>query len=150
MKLRLGGTRIVLVTENRAYKLARFRPLKTFFKIVTSVLVKKEFVRLYEKHRSSKFSIIIKSLLAGMLANRAEWRKWQESQSDEFVPVLDMWLLGLVIVQPRARRVTTEDVLESPLRHWYEEDEEFSRSEQYGSIDGKVLIVDYAHLGYRW
>lgn len=150
MKLRIGGTRLVLVTENRAYKIARFRPLKPIVKIVMSVLNKKEFIRLYEKHGDSKFKVIIKSLLAGLLANRAEWRKWSDGHSNDFNPVLKIWLGGLVICQPRARRVTEQDILKSPLRHWYVEDEELSRPDQYGRLAGQIVLVDYAHLGLRW
>lgn len=150
MKIRFGGTRVVIVTKHEAYKIARFCPFKTLSKIVMSVLVKKEFKRLTKKHKNKKLKIIIKSIFSGVLANRAEWRKWNESHSDEFIPVVSIYLQGLIIVQPRARRVTEDDILQSALCYRYVGDLELSRAEQYGRFDGRVILVDYAHLGARW
>jgi len=93
---------------------------------------------------------LFKFVLWGLLANRAEWRMWQSnSESQDFIPVLSIWFWGLVIVQPRAERVTENDLSKSPVWQKYSDDEELSVPEQYGQWKGKIVLVDYAHLGAR-
>jgi hypothetical protein len=147
MRILSGGTRVVLIVGKRAYKIAKFRPLKVLDKLFTMSINKKEFGRLYEKHKHNKSGIIMSVLFAGPYANWAEWRYWNSTQDSRCSPSIALWLGGLVLVQRSVESVVESEVLSSPLRALWHSDEEFAKPSQYGRDEGgNIVIVDYASL----
>jgi hypothetical protein len=147
VRIHAGGTRVVLVVGDRAYKIAKFRPLKVLDRLCAMSVDKKEFDRLYQKHRHNKFGIMMRVFCAGLRANWAEWRYWNRTHDSRCSPSIALWLGGLVLVQCSVESVDDDEVLSSPLRHLWETDEEFAKPSQFGrDVEGNIVIVDYASL----
>lgn len=145
MKLLFGGTRAVLLLGAKAYKIAMLRPDKVVLKLCEMAVIKTEFDRLYTKHKHQKLRILLRIIFSGWWANRAEWRYWKQTYDARCVPTLALWGWGFILVQPRVEAVSASEVLATGLETLWHEDEEFSRSDQYGrGSDGTIRIVDYA------
>lgn len=150
MRICAGYTRIVLLTEAHAYKIARIRPLKLVLKLFAIICLPTHFYALHEKYDFRTSVALWKYLWAGWYANRAEVRLWRETRSQVYMPVLTQFLGGLIIVQPRARPVTFVDIQRSDLsRFLLSGDSELTAVHQYGHYAGSVRLLDYAHFGMQ-
>jgi hypothetical protein len=147
MRVSSGCTRVVLIVGERAYKIAKFRPIVVMGKLRKSLFSRKEFDRLYQKHKKNKMGILVNVLCAGLFANWAEWRYWNQTHDRRCSPSIALWLGGLVLVQRSVESVGESEVLSSPLRSLWYADEEFAKPSQFGrDDDGNIVIVDYATL----
>ena len=145
MRILAGHTRVVVVIGNKAYKIAKFRPIVVMGKLRKMALDQSEFDRLYQKHKQSKIKGFAKVLFAGLFANWAEWRYWKRTQDARCIPSLSIWLGGLVLVQRSAEPVDEARVLASEFHSLWYSDKEFSKACQFGKDNrGNILIVDYA------
>ena len=146
MRLKKGLTRIVLVHGGYAYKIARTRFWYTFLKLLYTAFRRSEMIRLHEKHRTKVMQKIWQLCFIGLYANRSEAEYWNRTHDPRCVPVVKVWLWGLVIVQQSAGVVNMKQLLQSPLRVLMT-DVELRSPSQYGFHAGQVRLVDYAHFG---
>ena len=147
MRVSFGGTRVVLIVGDKAYKIAKFRLFALVTKLAKMLFVRREFNRLYEKYKHNKSRILFRVFFAGLRANWAEWRYWNRTNDIRCSPALDLWLYGLVLVQKSVEAVDESEVLSSSLYSLWHADEEFAKPSQYGRDEGgNIVIVDYATL----
>ncbi len=144
MRVKQGSTRLVLLYGSRAYKVGRTKFISTTTKLIKTVCRQSEIVRLTRKHKGNIGGKIFRQCFAGLYANRAEARYWEETHDDRCVPVVGVWLGGFIIVQERAEAISAAQIYASPLRE-LTQDKELCKPCQYGLSAGVVKVVDYAH-----
>lgn len=154
MKIAYGATRVVIITDSYAIKLARCTPLHIFIGVLRSLYKKikqGETIPLDSHrvalHRNMLFKQVRYSVVRGIRANQAEASYWFATKNDECVPVVAVLFGGLVLIQKRAEPVTVERILCSRVSEYFLTDPELGRAEQFGYCGNRVRIVDFAHLG---
>ena len=147
MKVCSGATRVVLVTKNRAYKIARIRILWVVRRFLRAILDKSSLARAKKRYLHRKAFTFAYAFFPGIFANRAEYAVWKKFGSRHYNPVSHRYLWGFIIVQPRAEPVTEFEIMESPLRKLFSLGGELGVVCQYGRVDDRIVIIDYAHLG---
>jgi hypothetical protein len=88
-----------------------------------------------------------KNFSRGMRSNRWErelWRVWRRKFGwENLCPVLFADPIGLIVVMPRAIPVSRDDVLAADPDYYPTPTEEYSKPEDYGRLNGAVVILDY-------
>ena len=146
MQIRHGTTRLVVLHGRYAYKFARIRPLKTVLKIIVMSVSQRQQALLCEKYDRRFGWALWKYLFAGLYSNWAEYHYWHATFDERCAPAVRMYFHGVLVVQLRALPASREDVECSELRALLHEPE-LTKSRQYGLLDGKCVIIDYAHWG---
>lgn len=152
MQVRCGTTRLVILAGNRAYKIARFRPIRPLIRLFQ--LMKVGGVRSQlETYGQNLTRGGINYLLAGLLANRVEYQLSKEYPDALISPVVALYLWGVMIIQDRGETVSIADkaVKSHPL--WAvmlaEKGSETAACSQFARFVGKVLLVDYGRAELR-
>lgn len=145
MRIHAGTTRVVLLTGGYALKFARIRPLKTVLKIIAYCLFQYHRDQLHRVYDQNIFRAFWKYLFAGIYANRSEYQYWHKTKDERCAPILKQYLLGLLVVQPRAEAVTLERVSISRVKNFLR-DIELASEKQYGLLNGRCVLIDYAHI----
>lgn len=140
MRFEYGHTRFVFLVGPYAIKVARIRPLRPFirlFQVFKTGNVEEE-LKKYDKKATRGG---IKYLLAGVVANRTEYRLYKKFQSEHLAPTLYMFLWGAVNVQMRGSRLRGTKKLavkQHPL--WVEGNRSLK---EFCLIGDKVCLADY-------
>ena len=150
MEFAYGATRWVILTERYAIKIARFRPVRPFVKLFESLLQKQVKENL-EKHHSNHFLAVIKYLVAGMVANRTEYRLYKKHGSDLLAPTLYSFC-WIVNIQRRGEVATESDIKAHYFWKFFSGmttllAADMLQQKQYCLIDGKVHLADYGIEG---
>lgn len=147
MYLASGETRFVIVTERYAIKIARFRPLRPFVRIIKHLFGKKVRADLltFDKKMAKG---CVRYVLPGLFANRAEWlHSKRYAKSGLIVPTLFsfFWLIN---IQKAGVPATVEDVKGAVLFLRFGSDPlaDMGGVHQYCIIDTKVLLSDYGQI----
>ena len=101
MRIYVGTTRIVVCVGERAYKIARFRPIRPLVRAVQLLYRREVDERMQLYDQSSKTRAVLKYLLAGVYANRTESSISSVYGSEQLSPVRKQLAYGLVVVQDR-------------------------------------------------
>tara|TARA_B100000508_G_scaffold113034_1_gene91526 strand:- start:93 stop:563 length:471 start_codon:yes stop_codon:yes gene_type:complete len=144
LRIKLGCTRLVVLSDGYAYKIARIRPLKVLLKLLAISVLTRQCWDLQNRYHHDVLIALWRYLFAGWYANQAELQHWQCTRDERCVPVVGSFLGGLVIVQARADPVTMYEVQNSSVGFCLTKTE-LAKPHQYGWFEGKVRIVDYAH-----
>lgn len=147
MHVKAGCTRVVILTETTAIKIAV--PLSGPFlmlRIVLSALLKGELRAKLKKHEGNLTRLALRTgTIGGIESNRREIRISREHPEYPIAPVLRSYLGGFVIVMARGEPV--DDVPNSwnrksslPIRL---QDTDLFYSQNIGRIKGKLSFIDY-------
>jgi hypothetical protein len=148
MKLILrGGTRIVILTKHRAYKIARIRPLRLFCRLLVLPFQAKRkhigFAARYGPFPVSLWNYVI----IGLIANRNEFEYWQETRDPRVAPVIGKVLGGIVIWQTVGESVTLSELRRNDPFASFPVDarKEFHDDmvHQYAKVNGQVVLIDF-------
>ncbi len=149
MFIKAGATRFVVFTPKYAIKIAR---IPIFLALISFIRSLHRKVRSKSPFRFSRIgvhaSVLGRNMFGrGLQANRAEAAYWEKTKDANCIPVVKVLLWGWIIIQPRAQKVTRQDVLYSNLCDRMMTDLEFKNPKQFGRFDGRIVILDYASLG---
>lgn len=132
--IRIGGTRIVLLTQRYAYKIARVRPLKLFIRLIKIQSFKSSKDRFEEIYGKRLFEAGCQYLFVGYFANKREAS--YKILDDRVVSATPSFLHWWIVVQKRVDPIGNE-----PCPEWAPiEGARFPRD--YGILSGKVVLVD--------
>ena len=144
--IKIGSTRLVLLSDTKAIKIARIRPIGTIFKIISITLSRKSRNRFKVKYDKNISRGLVKYLFAGIDANRLEFSTWENWQSDKLAPVIGIYLYGLVVIQKRLQSIS---VIDLEYKHPFPELAKVEKIEmntpcQYGADqNGIIYLLDY-------
>lgn len=149
MKIKLGTTRFVLLVGDSAIKIARIRPIRCFFRIVSFPFTSiGNHERFYKKYGNTFATAIPRYIFFGFYANRMEFDFYQKHPEDcRIVPTVKIFAWGLVVIQKRGSSVSSETLeLLSPFKNeTILKHHEVHHPKQFCQINNKVLLVDYGH-----
>lgn len=148
-----GSTRCVILVGQYAIKIARFRPLRPFIKLFESIQ-KKQVRGNLEKHHRNPLLAVIKYLLAGIVANRTEYRLYKKYKSELLVPTV-FTIFWLVNIQRRGEPVADEKVKSHYLWNLFKEMEtpvalDILQAKQFCFMGGCVRLADYGIDGLEF
>lgn len=146
MQFAYGSTRFVILTERYAFKIARFRPLRPFVRLVELLLKKQVKVNL-EKHHSNHFLAAIKYLGAGLVANRTEYRLYKKHGNKFLVPTLYSFC-WIVNIQNRGEAISESEAKSHYLWNFFNGmttslAADIQQKKQYCLLDGNACLADY-------
>ncbi len=144
MRFAYGATRWVIITNQYAIKIARFRPLRPFIRLIDA-FGKKEVGPCLKKHHENPLLASIKYLFAGVVANYTEYQVYKKySELEELAPTLTTFFF-LVNIQISGRQATEEDlngsVIFNTLHEYFLGDT--ADAKQFCLVDEQVRLVDY-------
>ncbi len=147
MKFTWGKTRWVFLTQNYAIKVARFRPIRPFVRLFQIVRTGEGIKENIEKHDNIFVRGVIKYLLAGVVANRVEYRLYRKyGNGDLFVPTISSLFGGLINVQKRGFGIKPGDANKFPLQKIllnHSLAKEILEERQLCEFEGKICLADY-------
>ena len=148
MKLILcGGTRIVMLCGDKAYKLARFRPLRLFCRMLLFPFqTRKKQKQFYERYGRFPMSFW-HYITVGFTINRTEYEYWQHTHDTRVMPAVGKFMGYFIIVQMRGERISAAEFRMNDLfgdlsRQTYF-DLQCDKPHQFAKREGKVLLIDY-------
>ena len=112
LRIVVGGTRIVILYKSKVYKIARLRVCKPLVKCIlysislTGIVINEPSVNraLMSNTKMQNLHKLIKWVFyLGIEANLNEWRRWNDTHSEELVPTLYCFF-GVLNVQMRAEQ----------------------------------------------
>ena len=146
MRFEQGCTRIVVLTETMAIKIALpFRPFLPIF-ILIREFFRGELQRKLKKHRGNLVWFAIRvATIGGIVANRREMRISREHPEYPIAPVLRAYFWGFIIVMPRGE--SDGRVLDS-LCHWESLPAHVKESDLFSPANrcrfgNRFLFIDY-------
>lgn len=150
MKIKIGATRMVIVLNEYkcAYKIARFRPIKTVLKVFQVSIFSKQCWVFFEKYGACNLlEAFSKYLFAGFYANHLESNYSQNGDDQRVNAVQNSYLFGFIITQPAAEFVSTKTILADTggaARLFNLVNSELTSPKQFGRNQlGSIVIVDY-------
>lgn len=141
-----GSTRFVILCGPFAIKIARFRPIRAIIRL-WQLLKTREVKRELQKYHKQPVLGGFAYLMAGVIANRTEYRRYIKYNHFQLVPT-EFSFLGLLNVQRRGKQLTMHD--RSALRAqalWQLSNgrtDDLRSARQFCSIGGRVCLADYA------
>jgi hypothetical protein len=144
ISVRYGGTRFVLLFNDYAIKIGKFRLINLIKKCIQIGIFnnKKEKQKLESKTFCESF---YKCLFAGLHANKIEFEYYDKHRDPRVMPTIRKFLGGWIIVQIRGEPITETEVSEWHFpeninKNYYD----IRRAEQFcRDKDGKIVLVDY-------
>lgn len=145
MRIAIGKTRIVILTDTYAIKIARFRFVRPLVQLVRH-LIKGEVKKRLQKFDADPVVGGYKYLFAGVRANLTEWYVYDALHLDILAPTL--WSFkGIVNLQRRGRPVTEAQLRTHIMRRllflYPVEDDDTMHPHQFCKIDRRVVLADY-------
>jgi len=145
MKFAYGCTRWVFLTKRYAIKVARFRIIRPFIRLV-SLVKKHEATETLELYDASLIKAVLKYVGAGILANRNERRLYKKYGGEFLAPTL-FTFLWLINIQVRGEPSKEEDVRRHRLWHVLKGNVAFPKGilhpRQFCVIKESPLLADY-------
>jgi hypothetical protein len=150
MQIAAGTTRVVLLIGSIAIKIGRPRVLRLVLRLLFGSLTQKQRHRLFVKYGSTFGEICCNYALAGLIANRNEFKYYQLFQDVRVMPTTAQYLGGWIILQIRGSNITsTELASDNPFLGFDvgQARAEISDAHQFcRHPDGHIVLVDYARL----
>ena len=142
MRIKLGGTRIVFLTDSYAIKIARIRPVRFIFRILLLLFSRSRRTHFLVKYGPGMGTAILRDIFAGLYSNRGEYEYYRESRDARIAPTLSIFFAGMVAIQPRGADVHCPvDLVISDYIDG--EKTEVCDAEQFKKIGRRILLVDY-------
>ena len=148
MRIAIGSTRIVILTNNYAIKIARFRFVRPIVQLV------RHFINGEVKKRLQKFDANpvaggLKYLFAGVRANQTEWYVYNTLKLDILAPTL--WSMrGFINIQRRGETVSMlqmrAHVIHRLLILHPIQDSDVFQTCQFCKIKKRVVLADYGRM----
>ena len=142
-----GGTRIVVLWGDKAFKIARFRPIRFLCRMIVLPFQAKRKHDIFRQRYGHFHESMLNYICAGLLANRGEFEYWQRTADSRVVSIHRQFFRCTVIVQPRGISVTTDELEKgSPFSSFPEELQKAIRHDQpyqFIKIQGKIYLTDY-------
>lgn len=150
MKIKKGGTRIVLIFSNYVVKIPRpklFRPIK---RLLFHVKEKdcKEALLIFDKRGVIFGSVYY--LLSGFIANYTELNFYKNHKDMELLVPVKGILFGLVLIQKRVREISEDEYPEWSVflknfltKHFLDDKQDLCVSRNFGIDNGKIKLLDY-------
>lgn len=149
MRIAWGGSRFVVLTENYAFKFARFRPFRALKRLYQTFAKREVGTKLRRYHRSHPLIAGLKYLIAGAWANTIEQEVYEKTKHPALAPTY-LSLFGIVNVQRRGAPVSSEELArEHPFVHLARIpvlSVDMTKPENFCRIDGIVMLVDYGQI----
>lgn len=148
MQFAYGATRWVILTERYAIKIARFRPVRPFVRLL-QLLREGGVIQTLEKHDANLCKAVLKYVGAGPRANRTEYRLYKKYGAyNDLAPTL-FTVFWIINVQLRGEPSKEEDVRRHPLWQilgntpFVEAAADLRQPKQFCIIGSKVCLADY-------
>lgn len=143
MRLRCGHTRLVLLTNRYAIKIARIRPcriVQRFFELYRQKRVSEK-LHSYSRNRAVG---AMRYVFAGFICNLQERRLYEKYPA---LPLAPTWwtFVGLINIQQRADPVTQEQWQHERFNNSTIASFADASAKNVGWLDGKLVIIDYGH-----
>lgn len=142
-----GGTRFVILIWTVAIKIARPRPFRALRRLVEHWMNGEVRARLLT-FAENPFLAIIRYIFSGIIANRNEYRLWQESRHNFLVPTLySFWYL--INIQKRGESISQKEFITShPLKKLLAGKSpafvnDMTQAENFCRYEGQVSLLDY-------
>ncbi len=147
MKFYIGSTRFVLASGGKAYKVARFRPIRYIFRLFALALSKKARLHFQSKYGRSFIRASCNDIFAGIVSNRREYSHYASSKDRRVIPTLRLVLHGLAVVQVEGGAdVTQEEIGRFCLDRFgrlLPKEFEVTPMNCRHTESGEVVLVDY-------
>ena len=149
MHIECGYTRIVILTDTKAIKIARVgRGIAELpFQAIRSLLDPAWFRQKVEERGGKPARAVLIQLRrvfrTGVACNRQEHRLYAEHPELPLAPVCGIYLGGLVLVMERGEPVSADE--SAPLRGQYAAWGDLGEPRHTCRIRGKLCLIDYGH-----
>ncbi len=143
MKIKTGSTRIVILTEDHAIKVAKIRILRFLLRLIAMIFSSYQRKRFRKKY-GEKFGDAVRSdILYGLLANQNECGYYRTTFDPRVAPITLSLFGGLIVVQRRGATVTRQDI--EGLDYIALHRQELDTPNQFKRFGDKILLCDYGH-----
>ncbi|MDQ5954656.1 MAG: hypothetical protein QG583_584 [Patescibacteria group bacterium] len=149
MKIALGYSRIVIIYKGQAIKIARIYIIRTVLRVLTLPFVSNRSRNRYYLHFGKRFPMsMIRYVFVGLFANLREYKYSKRYKDERIAPVLNKYLGGLIITQPKGDVCVEADFeLKNPfINKKRAVCSETYRFTQYCVFNNEVLLVDYGSM----
>lgn len=147
MRIRLGSTRLVLLTKDKAIKIGRLRLLRLCLRIPIILLSQRRRHHFLSKYGPGVLQAALHDLFAGLYANRNEYAYYRAHEQDRrIMPTTRRLLDGWIILQLRGVPVSASELSEGPvlLNDTGTVDGEARSEKQFcRHPDGRIVLIDY-------
>lgn len=148
MKIRLGTTRVVFLTKDRAYKIARIRPIRFIGHMILNIFSQKRKDHFHEKYGEIFSQYFVKDIFAGFFANIGEFEYYQLHKDARIIPTHRKYFGGFIVVQDIGLEINQDQLVKNnPLCLKSFNDRSLSieivEAKQYGLFNDKVVLLDY-------
>lgn len=139
-----GCTRIVILTEKCAIKIARFPFVHLVQKGMAFIFSPGKRSVLNEKHGNMPITAFKNRVFAGVKANRNEYRYSASHDDPRVMPVVKQLFGGLVIIQQKGTPVSPREIDKEGLAI-AGQDHELERADQFcrNPATRQVVIIDF-------
>jgi hypothetical protein len=140
-----GLSRIVFIFGDYAVKI----PWINLYKLIKVLIKNKEegnFEKKASQYGKNRIISIFTYFLYVILANRREYLFYLEHKNEKnIVPIIKIFLWGLIIVQPKANKLSELEIKKlKKIKKMGIEDTDLLDPENFGNLKGKVVLLDYA------
>lgn len=150
MKIKKGGTRMILIFSNYVVKIPRLRLFRPIMRLLFHVKEKdyKEALLFFD-NRGIVFGAV-NYLFAGFIANYTESSFYKNHKDMDLLVPVKGFLFGLIVIQKRVKEINEE---ENPewfvflknflLKNFSEDKLDLCVSRNYGIDNGRIKLLDY-------
>lgn len=145
--IRCGFSRIVLLWDDKVYKVARVKPLILLVWLVWIHLSESKREKFFAEYGTDLCSACFRLLFVGLFANYREYTYSENSNDRSVARVLRCYLGGLVTTQERVAPVSLDEIKkECPCLISRAAD--LLRPENFGRriSTGEIVVLDYGNL----
>ncbi len=148
MRITFGSTRMVILTDAYAIKIARFRLVRPILQLIRHLINGEVKTRL-QKFDKDPVTGGFKYLLAGVRANQTEWHVYNTLKLDILAPTL--WSFhGLINVQRRGTPVSVREMSAHVIHRLLFinpiDDSDVFQTCQFCKIQKRVVLLDYGRM----
>lgn len=147
MRLAIGSTRIVLLVGDDAVKIAYFRLIHLFLRVLLMPFASKdrrETFRRAKKYHRHFFVALVRRVLFGILMNQNEFAYFKKYNDPLVVPVRRLLFGGFINIQERGCPVTSEEIAPFIVQHDLAGVFDTRNSKNFCRLkNGHIALVDY-------
>lgn len=146
MRITSGATRLVILTDDWAIKLPKFRIWRLFLQLCRGLFDWKWLTSKMEGDSGAAAVLAnhaFNHFFAGLMANRQENRLYRDHPGLPIAPVRGMYLFGLVLVMVRGEAVSP--ALSARFRAQYAAWGDLGEPHHACHVRGELCLIDYGH-----
>ncbi len=142
-----GGTRIVVLWGDKAFKIARLRPVRLLLRMLLFPFQSaSKRARFYNRYGHIPKGLV-NYVVWGLMANRNEFEYWNQTHDSRVMPVTSRFIGYLVIVQTRGEPVSDSELHDShplgTISREFRPTVRYGLRHQFAKRRGRVFLVDY-------